>query len=111
MSFTTAFKKMDVDLVRTFGELCLYESIKTPGESVELYAVIDYEISFYTQLTDIGSGGVVITAQVNNMPAPCNADRITDNDGNRWKILKIIENDGSIISVSAVRDPRASELI
>lgn len=108
MSFATGIKRMDADLIKTFGEYCTYEPVS--GTPSQFYGVIEYELSSYTQITDIISGGVIITCLVSDMPDPKNGDKLIDQAGNHWKILRPLENDDSVISVTAVRDPRYPEL-
>lgn len=108
MSFAKAAAGMDAALVKTFGETCTYTPLN--GEPVELSAVIEYELSFYTQFTDVVSGGVVITVLVADVPNPKNGDKLTDASGKNWKILKPLENDGSVAIVNAVQDHRAPGL-
>ena len=108
MSFGIAIKGMDASLIKTFGEPCTY----TPatGEPGTVDAVIEYELSYYSQVTDIASGGVVITCLASDMPKPRHGDKLTDSQGKHWKILKPIENDGNVIAVSAVQDHRAPDM-
>lgn len=108
MSFGIAIKSMDASLIKTFGEPCTY----TPatGEPDTFDAVIEYELSYYSQVTDIASGGVVITCLASDMPKPRHGDKLTDSQGKHWKILKPIENDGNVIAVSAVQNHRAPDM-
>lgn len=112
MSFATGIKSMDAHLIKTFGEPCTYQPIINgkAGEPFLLNAVIEYELSVYTQITDVVSGGVVITFLADEVPKPRNGDTLRDNSGNHWKILKPLESDDSITSVTAVLDHRAPEL-
>ena len=108
MSFAFAVQGMDASLIKVFGELCTYAP--ATGEPSTFNAVIEYELSFYSQVTDVASGGVVITCLTADMPKPRHGDKITDSQGKHWKILKPIENDGNVIAVSAVQDHRAPDL-
>ena len=108
MSFPSASRDMDAHLIHTFGELCTYTPVQ--GEPSRFDAVIEYEVTMYAQYTDVASGGVVITCLSVDMVSPRNGDQLQDSQANHWKILKPIENDGNVISVSAVRDPRAPDI-
>ena len=108
MSFASRVQSMDASLLKVFGDQCTYTS--GTGEPVTITAMIEYELSFYSQYTDIASGGVVITCLTSDMPKPRNGDKLTDAQGKHWKILKPIENDDNVVAVSAVQDHRAPDL-
>lgn len=108
MSFMGEVMAMDATLVDGFGDPCQYR-VNGTDTVIDLNAVVEYELQFYPQFTDVVAGGVIITLKAADI-RPQQGDQLTDNDGKRWKILKPLENDGSIVLVSATLDHRAPDL-
>lgn len=109
MNFPNDVQVMDEQLVKTFGESCQYR-IKATSTDLDLMAVVEYELQFYPQYTDVVAGGVVITLRCADVARPQKGDRLTDSNGKMWKILKPLENDGSIVLVAATVDHRSADM-
>ncbi|GAA4652389.1 hypothetical protein GCM10023116_46730 [Kistimonas scapharcae] len=103
MGFMQQVAAMDASLVLAFGEPVTYYPVG-PAGSKPTHAIIDHDIQFYTEYTDIISGGVVITLLSADVPDPKHDDRIRDATGKFWKVLRKLESDGSIVTVNAAVD-------
>ena len=103
MGFLQDVADMDASLVLAFGEPVTYYPIGPEGKK-PVHAIIDNDLQFYTEYTDVVSGSVVITLLAAEVPDPKHDDRVRDGNGKFWKVLRKLEDDGSIITVNAAVD-------